>query len=97
MFEDIPLDTRHVKPKKKFPFPEKWLMTEARVKELGEARTAKAEQAERVAERSPEEQWAARNKIEEANRSFPAGGRVRVLDQLQQQERERVEEYVPVR
>ncbi|EMC92436.1 hypothetical protein BAUCODRAFT_54502, partial [Baudoinia panamericana UAMH 10762] len=33
-FEDIPLDTRHVKRKPQYPFPPHWLLTEARKKEL---------------------------------------------------------------
>ncbi|KAL9594159.1 MAG: hypothetical protein Q9219_007196 [cf. Caloplaca sp. 3 TL-2023] len=34
MFEDVPLDFRHHKPKPKFEFPEKWKMTEQRKEQL---------------------------------------------------------------
>lgn len=34
MFEDVPLDFRHHKPKPKFEFPEKWKLTEQRKEEL---------------------------------------------------------------
>lgn len=38
MFEDIPLDTRHHKFKKKPKFPKEWRMTEERRKQLDAAR-----------------------------------------------------------
>ena len=41
MFEDIPTDFRHVKEKKKYRFPEEWLVTEERKKELEERRRAR--------------------------------------------------------
>jgi len=40
-FEDVPLDTRHSKPKKRLQFPTAWLLTEDRKRVLGEARKAK--------------------------------------------------------
>ncbi len=33
-FADIPLDTRHHKPKKRYQFPESWVMTQERKKQL---------------------------------------------------------------
>ncbi|KAL8684007.1 MAG: hypothetical protein Q9186_000037 [Xanthomendoza sp. 1 TL-2023] len=38
MFEDVPLDFRHHKPKPKFEFPEKWKLTEERKAQLEENR-----------------------------------------------------------
>lgn len=45
MFEDVPFDFRHQKPKPKLVFPERWLLTEDRKKEL-EALRAKRVAAE---------------------------------------------------
>ncbi|PGH20762.1 hypothetical protein AJ80_03523 [Polytolypa hystricis UAMH7299] len=44
-FADIPLDTRHHTPKPKYKFPEEWLMTEERQKQL-EANRAEKKRAE---------------------------------------------------
>lgn len=38
MFEDIPLDLRHHKPKKKHVFPPEWLLTPERKQELEASR-----------------------------------------------------------
>jgi small subunit ribosomal protein S35 len=39
--KDVPVDFRHAKPKKRFQFPDEWLLTEERKKELDERREAR--------------------------------------------------------
>lgn len=41
-FEDVPFDFRHYKPKPKFKFPEEWVMTGQRRKELDAKRAQQA-------------------------------------------------------
>ncbi|KAI5207717.1 hypothetical protein E4T39_01752 [Aureobasidium subglaciale] len=50
--KDIPVDFRHAKPKKRFQFPEEWLLTEERKKEL-EARREARQLAEQTKKESP--------------------------------------------
>ncbi|KAI4726405.1 hypothetical protein E4T49_05909 [Aureobasidium sp. EXF-10728] len=47
--KDVPVDFRHAKPKKRFQFPDEWLLTEERKKELEARREARllAEQAKK--------------------------------------------------
>jgi len=48
-FEDVPVDFRHVKWKKRYAFPEEWKLTEGRRTELGAVRSGRArEEAKRV-------------------------------------------------
>lgn len=47
MFEDVPIDTRHHKKKPWYQFPEKWLLTPERKKEIEENRRLRSEQEER--------------------------------------------------
>lgn len=41
-FEDVPFDFRHHKPKKRYPFPEEWKLTEERRKQLDARREEKS-------------------------------------------------------
>ncbi|THY93273.1 hypothetical protein D6C93_05679 [Aureobasidium pullulans] len=50
--KDIPVDFRHAKPKKRFQFPEEWLLTEERKKELETRREAR-ELAQKTKMESP--------------------------------------------
>ncbi|CAD0112523.1 unnamed protein product, partial [Aureobasidium uvarum] len=50
--KDVPVDFRHAKPKKRFQFPEEWLLTEERKKEL-EARREARLVAEQTKKESP--------------------------------------------
>ncbi|KAH0336244.1 hypothetical protein KCU81_g8652, partial [Aureobasidium melanogenum] len=50
--KDVPVDFRHAKPKKRYQFPEEWLLTEERKKEL-EARREARQLAEQTRKDSP--------------------------------------------
>lgn len=50
--KDVPVDFRHAKPKKRFQFPDEWLLTEERKKEL-EARREARQLAEQTKKESP--------------------------------------------
>jgi small subunit ribosomal protein S35 len=50
--KDVPVDFRHAKPKKRFQFPDEWLLTEERKKEL-EARREARQIAEQTKKESP--------------------------------------------
>lgn len=47
MFEDVPFDFRHHKPKTRLRFPEEWLLTEERKKMLDKKRTTKIDEQEK--------------------------------------------------
>jgi hypothetical protein len=96
MFEDIPLDTRHVKREKmkqRYQFPVGWMMTEGRVAQLAEARQMKDGSAQMKAQN--EEQRAGQAKIAAYVNAMRLGRRDPPANDLLQGSREAVREKVP--
>jgi small subunit ribosomal protein S35 len=95
LFEDVPRDDRHVKAKKKVPFPDAWLLNEGRVKALAKDRSTKggllAQQQQQRNERDLEGQ----ERIADFMKKMPLGRREGPMGQPVS-EAERVPEREPV-